>query len=98
MRALEVSSILDCAEMAAVSSLYRTESRWGLYHKRAEYAGKNDAEWFCHTLLSKSADGNYSMRKKDVKPCIVEIEEHERDAYDKQRVQNASAVAALSTV
>ena len=30
MRALEVHSILDCAEMAAAASLFRTESRWGL--------------------------------------------------------------------
>ncbi len=37
MRALEASSILDCADMAAHASLYRTESRWGLYHLRTDY-------------------------------------------------------------
>ena len=37
MRALETQSILDCAEMAATSSLYRTESRWGLYHYRVDH-------------------------------------------------------------
>ena len=36
MRAVEVSFIRDCAEMAARSSLTRTESRWGLYHDRAD--------------------------------------------------------------
>jgi len=86
MRALEVSSIIDCAEMAAVASLYRTESRWGLYHNRVEYAGKNNDDWFCHTLLSKSEKGDYSMRKKDIKPYIVDIEEDELGAYDNQRV------------
>ena len=55
MRALEASSILDCAEMAATASLFRTESRWGLYHNRVDYPEKNDADWFCHTLLQKSA-------------------------------------------
>ena len=37
LRALEAQSILDCADMAASASLYRTESRWGLYHHRADY-------------------------------------------------------------
>ena len=53
MRAMEVQSILDCAEMAARASLFRTESRWGLYHLRADYPERDDADWFCHTLLSK---------------------------------------------
>ncbi|MBX2882221.1 MAG: fumarate reductase/succinate dehydrogenase flavoprotein subunit [Granulosicoccus sp.] len=95
MRALEVSSIIDCAEMAAISSLYRTESRWGLYHNRVEYDSKNNDEWFCHTLLSKDQDGKYSMRKKAVEPYVVDIEEHEAGAYDKQRVTNES-VSAVS--
>ena len=37
LRALETQSILDCADMAAFASLYRTESRWGLYHLRADH-------------------------------------------------------------
>lgn len=36
MRATEVSFIRDCAEMAARASLFREESRWGLYHYRAD--------------------------------------------------------------
>ena len=39
MRCAEVSFIRDCAEMAARSSLTRTESRWGLYHDRADTPG-----------------------------------------------------------
>ncbi len=37
MRCVEVSFIRDCAEMAARASLVRTESRWGLYHERADH-------------------------------------------------------------
>src|SRR6185312_830062 len=54
LRALEASSILDCADMAAAASLFRTESRWGLYHLRSDYAGRDDDNWFCHTLLGKT--------------------------------------------
>jgi succinate dehydrogenase/fumarate reductase flavoprotein subunit len=43
MRALEVHSILDCADMAAAASHYRTESRWGLYHYRLDYPAADDA-------------------------------------------------------
>jgi succinate dehydrogenase/fumarate reductase flavoprotein subunit len=45
---MEVHFIRDCAEMAARSSLYRSESRWGLYHYRVDYPEKNDQEWFAY--------------------------------------------------
>ena len=35
MRCMEIHFIRDCAEMAAKASLYRTESRWGLYKDKA---------------------------------------------------------------
>ncbi|AJA46803.1 succinate dehydrogenase/fumarate reductase, flavoprotein subunit [Clostridium pasteurianum DSM 525 = ATCC 6013] len=44
IKVTEVKSILDCAEMAAKASLYRTESRWGLGHYRLAYP-KRDSEW-----------------------------------------------------
>ena len=53
MRAMEASSIVDCAEMAVTSSLFRTESRWGLYHHRVDHPAKDDGEWFCHTILPR---------------------------------------------
>ena len=43
LRALEVQSIIDCAEMAARASLYRTESRWGLYHYRVDFPEQDNA-------------------------------------------------------
>jgi succinate dehydrogenase/fumarate reductase flavoprotein subunit len=89
MRAMEVHSILDCAEMAAVASLYRTESRWGLYHYRVDFPEKNDADWFCHTQLSKSAEGTMECRKRPVDPYVVPIADSEKDAYAKQRIHAA---------
>lgn len=86
MRAMEVASILDCADMAAFASLYRKESRWGLYHARVDYPEQNDAEWKCHVLLSKK-DGAMTCEKKAIKPYIIPIEEDEKDAYHRQRVK-----------
>lgn len=86
MRALEAHSILDCADMAAFASLYRTESRWGLYHLRLDHPEKDDENWFCHTLLSKK-NGRMTCEKRDVDPYIVPIAEEERGLYDQQRVR-----------
>ncbi len=86
MRALEAHSILDCADMAAFASLYRTESRWGLYHLRLDHTEKDDANWFCHTLLSKK-DGKMACEKREVDPYIVPIAEEERGLYNQQRVR-----------
>lgn len=86
MRASEVASILDCADMAAHASLYRKESRWGLYHARADYPERNDEAWKCHVLLSKK-DGKMFCEKQDVKPYIVPIADDEKDAYDNQRIK-----------
>ncbi|MFQ3790243.1 fumarate reductase/succinate dehydrogenase flavoprotein subunit [Halomonas sp. A29] len=89
LRALEVQSIIDCAEMAARASLYRTESRWGLYHYRVDCPEQNDADWFCHTRLYKDDNGNMAHGKRPVAPYLVELGE-EKDAYQKLRVQQAA--------
>ncbi len=86
MRSLEAASILDCADMAAHASLYRTESRWGLYHLRTDYPTKNNEDWFCHTLLRKQ-DGRMASEKRAVQPYVVPIADEERDLYDKQRIR-----------
>ncbi|MEO1339374.1 MAG: fumarate reductase/succinate dehydrogenase flavoprotein subunit, partial [Myxococcota bacterium] len=85
MRSLEAASILDCADMAAHSSLYREESRWGLYHLRTDYPEKNNDEWFCHTLLSKQ-DGKMTSDKQDIEDYVVPVSEDEKDLYAKQRI------------
>ncbi|WP_315837194.1 fumarate reductase/succinate dehydrogenase flavoprotein subunit [Bradyrhizobium prioriisuperbiae] len=86
LRALETHSILDCADMAAHASLYRTESRWGLYHLRTDYPEKDNENWFCHSLLSKK-DGKMASEKRAVEPYIVPIADEEKDLYDKQRIR-----------
>jgi succinate dehydrogenase/fumarate reductase flavoprotein subunit/HEAT repeat protein len=73
MRAVEVSFIRDCAEMAARSSLTRTESRWGLYHDRADIPDRDDEAWRYHLNLRKSADGTMEFLKRPVEPYFVAV-------------------------
>lgn len=91
MRAMEVSFIRDCAEMAARASLFRTESRWGLYHYRVDYPARNDADWFCHTHLKKDALGNMTSFKRPVEPYVIPLNEQEQEAYSRLRLTAESA-------
>lgn len=75
MRCAEVTFIRDCAEMAARASLTRTESRWGLYHDRADLPGRNDAEWFAHLNLRRRDDGTMEFVRRPVAPYVVPVEE-----------------------
>ena len=80
MRCMEVYFIRDCAEMAARASLYRKESRWGLYHYRIDYPEKNNEEWFCHVNLKKE-DDSMTLFKRPVEPYIVDVN-LEKEVYD----------------
>ena len=91
MRATELQFILDCAEMAAHSSLYRTESRWGLYHYRVDYPETLDDEWFCHVQTKKDDKGNVSCFKREIDPYVVELDEQEKQAYNKLRIASSNA-------
>jgi hypothetical protein len=75
--------------MAARASLYRTESRWGLYHNRADYPQRNDAEWFVHVQLQKR-DGAMTCFKRPIAPYIVPLDEQEKTAYQRLRVQRGA--------
>ncbi|WP_018991169.1 fumarate reductase/succinate dehydrogenase flavoprotein subunit [Aromatoleum toluclasticum] len=86
MRAMEAHAILDCAELAAAASLYRTESRWGLYHYRTDYPERDDAEWFHFVQVKKGNDGRPQCFKRAVPPYLYPIDADERDAYDQLRV------------
>lgn len=86
MRAAEVGFIHDCAEMAARASLYRTESRWGLYHYRVDHPQRNDAEWFVHTELYKNDKGEIAHRKKEIEPYTIAIDTEEGQAYNRLRI------------
>jgi len=77
MRCAEVSFIRDCAEMAARSSLARTESRWGLYHDRVDHPGRDDERWFSHLNLRKNADGAMEFLTRPVAPYLVPVEDLE---------------------
>ncbi|UCV09498.1 fumarate reductase/succinate dehydrogenase flavoprotein subunit [Dechloromonas denitrificans] len=87
MRAMEVYAILDCAELAARASLYREESRWGLYHYRTDYPGRNDAEWFAFVEVKKGADGQPEIFKRPVPEYIYPIAKSELYGYDAMRVE-----------
>ncbi len=73
MRAVEVQFIRDCAEMASRSSLTRTESRWGLYHDRADIPERDDDAWRYHLNLRKAADGSMEFLKRPVAPYFVPV-------------------------
>ena len=85
MRAMEVHAILDCAELAAAASLYRTESRWGLYHYRTDYPERKDSEWFAFVQVKKGADGQPQGFKREVPPYLYPLDADERNAYDQLR-------------
>ncbi|MDH4557748.1 fumarate reductase/succinate dehydrogenase flavoprotein subunit [Pseudomonas sp. BN417] len=91
MRAMEVAVIRDCAEMAARASLFRAESRWGLYHHRVDHPERNDAEWFCHCHLKKGEDGRMTSFKKPVEPYLIPLDAGEQQAYDRLRVKTEVA-------
>ncbi|MBT2226969.1 fumarate reductase/succinate dehydrogenase flavoprotein subunit [Nonomuraea sp. NEAU-A123] len=74
MRCAEVDFIRDCAEMAARASLTRTESRWGLYHERADQPGRDDEGWLFHLNLRRR-DGAMEFVKRPVEPYLVPVEE-----------------------
>jgi len=93
MRAMEVHAILDCAELAAKASLYRTESRWGLYHYRTDYQGRNDAEWFNFVEIRKGADGQPELFKRPVPPYIYPIDKSELYGYDAMRIESEPLAA-----
>ncbi|WP_263147375.1 fumarate reductase/succinate dehydrogenase flavoprotein subunit [Pseudomonas sp. RIT-PI-AD] len=91
MRALEVSVIRDCAEMAARASLFRTESRWGLYHHRVDHPERNDAEWFVHCHLKKGDDGRMTSFTRPVEPYLIPLDDEEQQAYQRLRVKGVAA-------
>ncbi|SFV01451.1 fumarate reductase/succinate dehydrogenase flavoprotein subunit [Pseudoduganella namucuonensis] len=92
MRAMEIHAIRDCAELAARASLYRTESRWGLYHNRVDYPERNDQDWFVHVQVKK-VDGEMTCFKRPIAPYIVPLDEHEKSAYQHLRVKKPEPAA-----
>jgi hypothetical protein len=79
--------------MAARASLYRTESRWGLYHYRVDHPDKNDADWNCHVQLKRDPAGRMVCEKRPVEPFVVELDEDEKSAYQRLRVAKQPVAA-----
>lgn len=94
MRVAECGFIRDCAEMAARASLYRTESRWGLYHHRLDYPEIDDAEWFVHVNLRRGDDGEMHLSKVPVAPYVVPVDREELGGYRRLRIAAPSEVDA----
>ena len=94
MRVAECAFIRDCAEMAARASLFRTESRWGLYHYREDHPEMNDAEWFTHVNLKKGADGRMRLFKRPVDEYVIPMTRAELAGYHGLRVDAESAPLA----
>lgn len=86
MRAAEVHAIRDCAEMAARASLFREESRWGLYHYRVDYPERDDANWRVHVQVRKDAQGRMSCFKRPLAPYVIEPDDVEATAYQRLRI------------
>jgi succinate dehydrogenase/fumarate reductase flavoprotein subunit/HEAT repeat protein len=77
MRCVEVSFIRDCAELAARSSLVREESRWGLYHARADLPMRDDDAWFFHLNVRRREDGLTEFLRRPVAPYVVPVDDLE---------------------
>jgi succinate dehydrogenase/fumarate reductase flavoprotein subunit len=91
MRVIESHFIRDCAEMAARASLFRTESRWGLYHYRLDYPELDDRQWFVHVNVVKGDDGTMRVFKRPVAPYVVPMNDDELKGYHRLRIGNAPA-------
>ncbi len=89
MRVMEGHFIRDCAEMAARASLYRTESRWGLYHHRQDFPELDDAAWFTHVNLKKDRHGEMALFKRPVSPYVVPLDRNELRGYHDLRIAEA---------
>jgi succinate dehydrogenase / fumarate reductase flavoprotein subunit len=55
LEAWELGSLLDLAEVTAVSALARQESRGG--HSREDFPKRDDTNWLKHTLAYKTDEG-----------------------------------------
>jgi len=93
MRAMEVHAILDCAELAAHSSLYRTESRWGLYHYRTDHPERDDENWLSFVQIFKGQDGRPALKRRPIPDYLYPLDQEERGAYDRLRIQTAETPA-----
>jgi succinate dehydrogenase/fumarate reductase flavoprotein subunit len=68
----EIDHILECATLSAKASLARTESRWGLAHKRIDFPETDNTHWMCHLDIRKDRhSGEYVCEKRPIKGIEV---------------------------
>jgi hypothetical protein len=77
--------------MAARASLYRTESRWGLYHYRQDFPEMDDQNWFVHVNLKKDDHGQMTVFKRPVAPYVVPLDDDELRGYHDLRISTDTA-------
>ncbi len=64
LQALELGSMLDCAEAVAASAIARTESRGA--HQRLDFTGRDDENFLRHSLAHFGAEGAPRIDYRDV--------------------------------
>lgn len=57
MKVFEAKAGLFCARTAALASLFRNESRFGLYHQRVDHPQKDDTNWKTRILIHAGSEG-----------------------------------------
>ncbi|MCF8039281.1 MAG: FAD-binding protein [Desulfohalobiaceae bacterium] len=63
----EVENIIECANLSAVASLERTESRWLPFHYRSDFPEKDDENWLKHIVLSQGHEpGQVKIEHRDI--------------------------------
>ncbi|MGG3623189.1 fumarate reductase/succinate dehydrogenase flavoprotein subunit [Bacillus gobiensis] len=91
-RALEIYSILDCAEMMAKASLYRKESRWGFYHYFLDYPQKDDENWLKRVIVKKEQDGSMNIFSRELPELILEPNGSNHNDEVEKEIQNEQSV------
>ena len=64
MKVFEAKAGLFCARMAAHASLFRKESRFGLYHERVDFPERDDKNWKTRIIISPGSDGPVIEKEK----------------------------------
>ncbi|TAN54251.1 MAG: fumarate reductase (quinol) flavoprotein subunit [Betaproteobacteria bacterium] len=64
LQALELGSMLDCAEAVTQSALARQESRGA--HQRLDFSARDDVKFLCHSLALHAQDGPPRIDYRDV--------------------------------
>jgi succinate dehydrogenase / fumarate reductase, flavoprotein subunit len=89
MEAWELGSLLDLAEVTAVSALNRTESRGG--HSREDFQKRDDENWLVHTLAYLKTDkpyfdGNPTIELNTKKKVDMSLADEDPRFLPKERV------------